>query len=56
MPQEKVEASMRLFSKEVLPVIKQIDTPAPQAIPYSEWQQSLSVANSAPNVLLALFK
>jgi alkanesulfonate monooxygenase SsuD/methylene tetrahydromethanopterin reductase-like flavin-dependent oxidoreductase (luciferase family) len=44
MPRDDVERSMRLFAREVLPVIKQIPTQEPSAIPYAEWQHSVATA------------
>jgi len=44
MPRGDVERSMRLFAKEVLPVIQEIPTPEPEAIPYNEWRRAVSAA------------
>lgn len=41
MPRDDVERSMRLFAREVLPVIKQIPTEQPDAIPFAEWQHAV---------------
>lgn len=43
MPVEETERSMRLFARDVLPVIKQIPTEEAGSVPYSEWRRSAAV-------------
>ena len=45
MPRDDVERSMRLFAKEVLPVIQQIPGEEPSAIPFSEWRSSVAASS-----------
>jgi alkanesulfonate monooxygenase SsuD/methylene tetrahydromethanopterin reductase-like flavin-dependent oxidoreductase (luciferase family) len=44
MPVEETERSMRLFAKEVLPVIKEIPVAVPHAIPFAEWREAVGAA------------
>lgn len=43
MPRDDVERSMRLFAKEVLPVIKQIPAEQAEAVPFAQWRQATTV-------------
>lgn len=43
MPRDDVECSMRLFAKEVLPVVKQIPADQSEAVPFAQWQQATTV-------------
>jgi alkanesulfonate monooxygenase SsuD/methylene tetrahydromethanopterin reductase-like flavin-dependent oxidoreductase (luciferase family) len=45
MPRDDVERSMRLFAKEVLPVIQEIPGEEPSAIPFSEWRSSVAASS-----------
>ncbi len=38
MPRDDVERSMRLFAKDVLPVVRQIPTEPASSVPYADWR------------------
>lgn len=44
MPRDDVERSMRLFAKEVLPVVQKIPSKDAEAVPFSQWRSSVAAS------------